>query len=590
MLRHQFSIGDHAPTIINAVVEIPKTEAMTQKLEVDLGSGKVIAAREVDPPLEIHWHYGCVPETIGDEGEALDVLVFEPMPQNRKTGDVVAVRPLGILKTHDDWEIRDDKIIALPSGQIWEHIQQIDDLPLIQRGARSRCSAKDAIETFFRSYKRLAPLALTGWGNAAAAKNAISEGQKRYSSIPSPLSVETTHAYQQFQHVFVPPPPKHFGPTRYVEDIQTVRQLFEQQNPHPEYGQIVSGQSLKEAIRSAGHNISRSRLIGHDRECLINERLRIAELLKKYGAKVFTASNDRVWLKQASNSGIVASFVDHESYEVENVAGLSAQDLKTIQFQRADGTKVVIAEAGVDEHAILDRLLKIGIDIENERCLVLNAPDRMIPWEVPARGPIRMTQLTNWIDYGFNIWPDRNNLPHLVIGEALEHIAAFQGRHAALGDFIAQSKEVFEGVHILQLSDGAPFGSPTNSIDVGTAIISNTSLSARSRDAMQERLGRPIDNSLLVNEDAPGLRCAVVPVDKVTYAMLLEGDPLYHASINRREVDPLDPMDAFFDLHGSAHQSLVARVQAKREAHKELDPHHRPRGPALHQSSGEKDN
>ncbi|MES0864937.1 hypothetical protein ABLN87_21545 [Ruegeria sp. SCPT10] len=107
---------------------------------------------------------------------------------------------------------------------------------------------------------------------------------------------------------------------------------------------------------------------------------------------------------------------------------------------------------------------------------------------------------------------------------------------------------------------------------------------------MQERLGRPIDNSLLVNEDAPSLRCAVVPVDKVTYAMLLEGGPLYHASINRRELDPLDPMDAFFDLHGSAHQSLAARVQAKREAHKELDPHHCPRGPAPHQSSGEKDN
>ncbi|MES0864936.1 hypothetical protein ABLN87_21540 [Ruegeria sp. SCPT10] len=166
-------------------------------------------------------------------------------------------------------------------------------------------------------------------------------------------------------------------------------------------------------------------------------------------AKVFTASDDRVWLKQASNSGIVASFVDHENHEVENVAGLSAQDLKTIQFQRADGTKVVIAEARVDEHAILDRLLKIGIDIENERCLVLNAPDRMIPWEVPAHGPIRMTQLTNWIDYGFNIWPNRGNLPQLVIGEALEHIAAFQGRPAALDDFIAQSKEVFEGVHIL---------------------------------------------------------------------------------------------------------------------------------------------
>ncbi|MDJ0933604.1 hypothetical protein [Breoghania sp.] len=51
-----------------------------------------------------------------------------------------------------------------------------------------------------------------------------------------------------------------------------------------------------------------------------------------------------------------------------------------------------------------------------------------------------------------------------------------------------------------------------------------------------------------MDECAPDLRCAVFPLDKSAYSLLLEGDPLHHASVDRACIDPLDPMDSFFDV------------------------------------------
>ena len=565
MKPHIFSIGDHAPEILNAVIEIPRTRGMTKKLEVDLTNGDVVCTGRVIPPIPTYWHYGAIPETLGDEGEALDVLIFEPFSHRRSFRDQIQIRPIGMLEVADGWEIRDDKIIAVPYTPAYDHIRNLDDLPAITLTKGTQTSFSEAVEHFFKTYRPELPLYITDWRGVEAALKVISEGQHKYRCLPLARDSDCDHIYPQYLHVFLPPPPKHFGPTRYVEDILPVRQLFEAQDKHPEYGYVVSGRMLKEAIRAAGHEISRSRLIGHDRERLIEERLRMAELMMHYGAKVFTASNDHGWLDRATELGVIGNLVDHESYEVENVAGISVQDLKVIQFQRSDGTRVVIAESGTDKHTIADRLQRIGVAGRNDPCEVLNVPDRLIPWEVPSRGTKRMTQLTNWIDYGFNVWPDRNNRPHLVVGEALLKIAKFQQRQDELQSFFDRSCRFFESIHILELADEMPFGCPTNSIDVGTAILSNSSLSNKSRDAMQQVLKRPIDNSLHVDEDAPGLRCAIVPIDRTVYSLLLEGDPLYHASVDRQAIDPLDPHDAFFDVYEIEHENLTARVRAKRQ-------------------------
>ncbi|WP_170122026.1 inorganic diphosphatase [Breoghania corrubedonensis] len=546
------------------VIEIPKTRAMSRKLEVDLADGTLLNAGEIDPPVPIHWHYGAIPQTFSDEGEALDVLLVLD-DSDRAPAEQVRVRPIGVFIAIDGWETNDDKVIAVPDTREHAHIREIGDLPPIETGDGQAMPLAAAVNAFLARYRPGDEIVFDGWGNSRDACRIIRLGMNKYRCAPLARNRSDAHTFPLYQHIFIPPPPRYYGPTHYLEDLAPVNALFRREPCHPGYGHIVSGAELKRVLRDAGLVIGRSRLRGHDRERLVAERLRMADLLIRYGAKVFTASNDGDWLKQARAHGVVTAHVDHEDYEVENVAGISAMDLRTIQYQRADGTHVAIVEHGVDRSALKDRLVRIGVAKADEACRVFNVPDRLIPWEVPGR-VTSLTQLTNWVDYGFNIWPDRHNRPHLVIGEAVAEIARACGRSGELDSFMETCTAEFEGVHMLKLAPGQPYGAPTNSIDVGTAIISNSSLAWESRDAMEAILQRPVDNSIVVEEDVPGLRCAVFPIDKSAYSILLEGDPLHHASVDRTCIDPLDPMDSFFDVHGSEHENLAARVRARREA------------------------
>ncbi|PRD40510.1 hypothetical protein C5748_26600 [Phyllobacterium phragmitis] len=565
MIEHCYSVGSKAPVILNIVIEIPATDAMTQKLEVDLSDCTVISAGEVYPPVPIYWHYGCIPQTLDSEGEALDIILL--MDETCvSSGDEIEVRPIGVARITDGWEIQDDKIIAVRNTKQHALIREINDLPPVTTVDDKRISFKDAVADFFKQYRAEGGIIHSGWGNSREARAIIENGLKKYHCVPLAKDKDSAHIFPLYQHIFIPPPPRHYGETHFLEEIEQVRSLYENQEYHSDYGYIISGAALKTALRQAGYKVGRSRLRGHNRAAVIDERLRIADCLIRYGVKVFTASNDLDWLEKAEARGVATAQIEHEEYDVENVAGISALDLWTIHYQRADGTHIAVVEHDVDTVALKERLLTIGIAKEDEACHVLNVPDRLIPWEVPARGGKRITQVTNWIDYGFNIWPDKQNRPYLVIGDAVRKIAEAQGRRRELDAFVKRCEREFDGVHFLKLAEGQPYGSPTNSIDVGMAIISNSSLVEKSRLEMQEVLQRPIDNSLHLTEDAPGLRCAVFPVDKPTYTLLQEGDPLHHLSIDRNFIDPLDPMDAFFDVFGPEHRELVVRLKDKRQA------------------------
>lgn len=565
MMEHRYSVGDKIPDVLNIVIEIPQTNAMSRKLEVDLFDRKMVSAGDIHPPIPTYWHYGAIPQTLGDEGEALDVILLMNDP-SIKAGDEVQVRPIGVLRTIDGWETKDDKIIAIPNTEEYETIHEIEDLSSITTVDGEEVPFRKVMDAFLAKYRAEDGVIHDGWGDSRNARQIIMLGLRKYRHAPLAGDRRYAHVFPIYQHIFIPPPPKHYGRTHFLEDIEQVRNLYEKEDYDHEYGYIISGSELKKVLRQAGYNVGRSRLRGHDREKLVEERLRMADLLIEYGVKIFTASNDAEWLKRAKEHGVITARVDHEDYEVENVAGISALDLWTIQYQRADGTHVAIVEHGVDKGALKDRLVRMGLGKPHEDYHVFNVPDRLIPWEVPARGGKKITQLSNWVDYGFNIWPDKQNLPHLVIGEAVRKVASAQGRERELEEFIRSCEREFEGVHFLELAEGVVYGAPTNSIDVGTAIISNSALSEKSRKEMEKILQRPIDNSIHLEENVPGLRCALFPIDKSAYSLLLEGDPLHHASVDRSCIDPLDPMDAFFDVRGPEHMLLAARVKERREA------------------------
>src|SRR5258708_19967897 len=100
--------GDGAPSLVNAVIEIPKDSV--NKYEYD----KQFHVFKLDRTLfsQVHYHgdYGFIPCTLGQDGDPLDVLVLVEAPSF--PGCLMEVRPIGVLEMVDQGK-KDEKILAV---------------------------------------------------------------------------------------------------------------------------------------------------------------------------------------------------------------------------------------------------------------------------------------------------------------------------------------------------------------------------------------------------------------------------------------------------------------------------------------------
>jgi len=154
----------------DAVIEIPA--GSRNKYEVDHETGRVFLDRYLFTPMTYPADYGFFEDTLGLDGDPVDVLVLLAEPVFPGVG--VKVRPVGYIDMEDDGGI-DTKIIAVPyKDPRWAHIRDIDDIPQ---------QTKDEIKHFFEHYKDLEPgkwVKLGGWGDAAAAEQVVQEGFERF--------------------------------------------------------------------------------------------------------------------------------------------------------------------------------------------------------------------------------------------------------------------------------------------------------------------------------------------------------------------------------------------------------------------------
>jgi inorganic pyrophosphatase len=112
-------------------------------------------------------NYGYIPNTLGDDGDPLDVLVHTP--HRVISGTVIRCRPVGILKM-DDEAGGDAKLVAVPVSKltpIYDDVKEVSDLPklLVQQ-----------IVHFFEHYKDLEKgkwVKVEGWGSADEAREEI---------------------------------------------------------------------------------------------------------------------------------------------------------------------------------------------------------------------------------------------------------------------------------------------------------------------------------------------------------------------------------------------------------------------------------
>lgn len=167
--------GKDAPDDIYVVIEIPANSSPI-KYEIDKDSDAVFVDRFMATPMFYPANYGYVPNTLSEDGDALDVLVVTPYPV--VPGSVIRSRPVGILNMSDEAG-KDAKVIAVPHDKlttIYKDVKNYTDLPelLIKQ-----------IEHFFENYKDLEAgkwVKVDGWADADAARaevlKAVEAGKK----------------------------------------------------------------------------------------------------------------------------------------------------------------------------------------------------------------------------------------------------------------------------------------------------------------------------------------------------------------------------------------------------------------------------
>ncbi len=162
--------GDYQKGFVNTVVEIPK--GSTNKIEYNPDT-KAFNLDRVEPRIFAKpVNYGFIPQTLDDDGDALDTLIItdEPLP----TGTYLQGRIIGMLDFEDDGD-NDHKIIVVPADDrhTGNAIKSLDDLP--ER-------LKEQIDHHFSHYKDLTKPGTTkvrGWGDIETAKKIIAESIER---------------------------------------------------------------------------------------------------------------------------------------------------------------------------------------------------------------------------------------------------------------------------------------------------------------------------------------------------------------------------------------------------------------------------
>ena len=152
-----------------AVIEIPK--GSRNKYEVDHETGRVYLDRVLFTSFVYPTDYGYFENTLGLDGDPVDVLVLLDYPLFPGVG--LKVRPVAVFNMTDDGG-SDAKVIAVPEKDPrWSHIQDIDDIPEF---------TKKEIEHFFEHYKDLEPnkwVKTEGWQGRAEAEQIVIEGIER---------------------------------------------------------------------------------------------------------------------------------------------------------------------------------------------------------------------------------------------------------------------------------------------------------------------------------------------------------------------------------------------------------------------------
>lgn len=157
------------PEKMNVVIETPRSTR--NKYEIDTDTGIVWLDRVIPGAHDYPVEYGLVPQTLSDDGDALDVILVSSFPF--LPGVVVPTRVVGMLDMVDGGE-PDPKILGVPAGDPrFAHVKELSDV--------NPHTLKE-IEHFFKTYKQLGnkEVITNGFKDRAAAEEVFERSRKAY--------------------------------------------------------------------------------------------------------------------------------------------------------------------------------------------------------------------------------------------------------------------------------------------------------------------------------------------------------------------------------------------------------------------------
>jgi len=170
-LWHDVPLGENAPEEVNVIIEISK--GSNNKYEIDKETGLIKLDRANYSAAAFPYDYGFVPQTLWDDGDALDVILLTTYPI--PTGILVNARPVAVIDMVDGGE-SDFKIIAVPvDDKRWDDVQDLGDL--------NKHTLKE-YQHFLETYKALkgkpAPVEIKGVYGKAEAIAAVKKSVELY--------------------------------------------------------------------------------------------------------------------------------------------------------------------------------------------------------------------------------------------------------------------------------------------------------------------------------------------------------------------------------------------------------------------------
>src|SRR5438105_942518 len=161
--------GTDLPRVVNVIVEIPK--GRRSKFEVDKKTGLIRLDRYLYSSSHYPGDYGFIPQTLAEDGDALDILVMVNEPTF--SGCLIEARVIGLFRMKDRG-VNDFKVLGVPNTDpLFAEYRNLRDAP---------SHFLREVEHFFATYKQLEGITIEtmGWATAQDAAEEVKAAIERF--------------------------------------------------------------------------------------------------------------------------------------------------------------------------------------------------------------------------------------------------------------------------------------------------------------------------------------------------------------------------------------------------------------------------